>query len=1081
MKRFQTRNIVRLLVLLVSWQVSVGFSENISRLESLFNKNEFERADSVLKETYRIFASESQFDSLIPYLYYFGKVELELRGEKAARDKMDRLARKILEKVSEPRLLRNFYLELSSCYELIGDPEKGYDCNLEALNYTKRMTDATGQDYGYIYSNLGTLAKRKGKLSLALQHHRQALHSYESDPGSSRERIYITYNSLGGMMWFTSKIDSALYYYEKAEDVLKELEPTPMNRLYRPASLNNNIAAIYNIQGNTGKAMEAMEFTISCLSEFLGSEAPDSKLESGRVFYFQAIDNYAGLYKELGDFQKARDLLAFSFEEKKKHLPPDSPERFKGNILLGQIYLAMKNYALANVYLDAGIKHINRLDGNFYFWDGDAHYYKASIFDETGQPDSAAFHYEIAQQRYEEALQGAYDAIYLEFIIRTSYFYAQQGNAEKALDIAQETHAYIVENQGEKTLLEYFQILNLGEIHYILGNYRAALDKADEALAFIDDPIFKGETALDSIHASFQKPQAVLLRTKAKYQMKKDKNTVFLQAALNDLQNAVSLLERRKPYIGSDNNLSVLIANHSDVFEFAKKIALELYLTTRNERYLDTVMSLHESVLYNRIRSRLLEKKPVISSVPEHILDQERRLKDKMNRVLKTQQNIDSFLIVSDQWNTFLQTLKKNHPDYHALYYGSITTSYSEILDRLPPDKTIIRYFFVEDQLYVLLLHNRERYLYKLEDKGLEEQIAQSFQMTQPSEDGIQALYELYQKLWKPVEQHIQSNSIVVIPDGKLFNVSFESLTFDRLKDDLDSIGHKTLLARHAISYSYSLLLLQSKREPISFQDNFIAFVPEFNDAMKADYRIAFTDSADLDRTYLTLLPQPFSKEVARTAARIFNGRSFLNEQSTKPVFINQAREHKIIHIGTHAESNNIRPELSRIIFAKELEPDQPSRQNNSFYTFEIYDCNLSSNLTILTACETGKPTFQPGEGMISLAHAFNYAGSESILTSLWKIDEHSSATIVTGFYGYLADGLPKDRALQKAKLDYLRTAHGRTLTPGYWAGLILIGDTTPIDRLERASSNTVWYLAGFVVCIGIGVLIFIRRKGKSA
>ncbi len=62
-------------------------------------------------------------------------------------------------------------------------------------------------------------------------------------------------------------------------------------------------------------------------------------------------------------------------------------------------------------------------------------------------------------------------------------------------------------------------------------------------------------------------------------------------------------------------------------------------------------------------------------------------------------------------------------------------------------------------------------------------------------------------------------------------------------------------------------------------------------------------------------------------------------------------------------------------------------------YFFSIfYDCDLSSQLTVLTACESGKPGFKDGEGMISLAHAFNCAGSESILTGLWKIDEQTSA-----------------------------------------------------------------------------------------
>ena len=157
---------------------------------------------------------------------------------------------------------------------------------------------------------------------------------------------------------------------------------------------------------------------------------------------------------------------------------------------------------------------------------------------------------------------------------------------------------------------------------------------------------------------------------------------------------------------------------------------------------------------------------------------------------------------------------------------------------------------------------------------------------------------------------------------------------------------------------------------------------------------------------------------------------------------------------------------------------DTISTEDNSLYTYEIYNQNLSSNLAILTACETGKPTYQAGEGMISLAHAFNYAGSESILTSLWKIDEQSSATIIKHFYGYLKKGLPKDEALQKAKLDYIATAKGRTISPQYWAGLVLIGDTSPIDL--KTSSNLIFWLVGFILIIILGLLFRKRRKIKE-
>jgi CHAT domain-containing protein len=61
-----------------------------------------------------------------------------------------------------------------------------------------------------------------------------------------------------------------------------------------------------------------------------------------------------------------------------------------------------------------------------------------------------------------------------------------------------------------------------------------------------------------------------------------------------------------------------------------------------------------------------------------------------------------------------------------------------------------------------------------------------------------------------------------------------------------------------------------------------------------------------------------------------------------------------------------------------------------------------------LTACESGKPGYEDGEGMISLTHAFNYAGSESIVTGLWKIDEQASALLLDIFYKNLRKRVTK-------------------------------------------------------------------------
>src|SRR5690606_6274622 len=95
---------------------------------------------------------------------------------------------------------------------------------------------------------------------------------------------------------------------------------------------------------------------------------------------------------------------------------------------------------------------------------------------------------------------------------------------------------------------------------------------------------------------------------------------------------------------------------------------------------------------------------------------------------------------------------------------------------------------------------------------------------------------------------------------------------------------------------------------------------------------------------------------------------------------------------------------------------------------------------------------------------AFSYAGSKSIMTGLWKLDEQAT-TIITGyFYTYLSEGFCKDEALQKAKLNYLQTAAGRMIAPQYWAGLVIMGDTTPILLKNRWQWLYYVIIAVFVV-----------------
>src|SRR5690606_19462769 len=139
------------------------------------------------------------------------------------------------------------------------------------------------------------------------------------------ETLYIAYNGMGATMWYASRTDSALYFFNKALETLEKTEQTPVNKYYRPSTLQNNISAIYSLQGNTTKAIATLNQSVSNLKDFIISPGEDSKKASALQFQFQAVDNLAGMYKSIGNLKKARELLEYSYQEKLRNLHSGDP------------------------------------------------------------------------------------------------------------------------------------------------------------------------------------------------------------------------------------------------------------------------------------------------------------------------------------------------------------------------------------------------------------------------------------------------------------------------------------------------------------------------------------------------------------------------------------------------------------------------------------------------------------------------------------------------------------------------------------------------------------------------------------
>jgi CHAT domain-containing protein len=103
---------------------------------------------------------------------------------------------------------------------------------------------------------------------------------------------------------------------------------------------------------------------------------------------------------------------------------------------------------------------------------------------------------------------------------------------------------------------------------------------------------------------------------------------------------------------------------------------------------------------------------------------------------------------------------------------------------------------------------------------------------------------------------------------------------------------------------------------------------------------------------------------------------------------------------------------------------------------FDIFNLQLGSELTTLSACETGMSAVWEGDELLGLARGFLYAGTPSLVVSLWTVNDRSTAQLMQKFYQGLQKGLSKPRALREAMLDVkTRFPH-----PYYWAPFVLMG-----------------------------------------
>jgi CHAT domain-containing protein len=161
--------------------------------------------------------------------------------------------------------------------------------------------------------------------------------------------------------------------------------------------------------------------------------------------------------------------------------------------------------------------------------------------------------------------------------------------------------------------------------------------------------------------------------------------------------------------------------------------------------------------------------------------------------------------------------------------------------------------------------------------------------------------------------------------------------------------------------------------------------------------------------------------------------------------------ETSIVHFASHALLDESFPLESALALSIPADSGT-ARENGLLQAWEVFEAvRLDADLVTLSACETALGREVVGEGMLGLTRAFHYAGARSVLASLWRIDDESTAELMAKFYAGMRAGLAKDEALRRAQLSLLREpltverdgvrVERNVSAPLYWAAFQLFGD----------------------------------------
>jgi len=542
-----------------------------------------------------------------------------------------------------------------------------------------------------------------------------------------------------------------------------------------------------------------------------------------------------------------------------------------------------------------------------------------------------------------------------------------------------------------------------------------------------------------------------------------------------------------------------------DINHQAIATARVLYILNAKREYIAMVFSFMErtksSLLLQAVQQLRAQN---IADVPEYVIEKENKLKTKIayltseihyetkegvdanrKRLLKLQKDLKD---AKEDYPDYLDYIEKNYPKYYALKYEQKLSSLDDLQAGLKYQETFVNYVIVDSLIHVLAIDDKEIiYETTRTPSSFKGGIARYVSSLKGKKTDVFLRYSniLYDVLIKPIKDKVMDRDLIVIPDGPLNYIPFEIVPTELVpqswpKGDFSLYKEVPyLLKSSSVVYNYSATLFLDARnnKAQDITKGFVGFAPDFSNVE------SFTLSQKHQKKkYEDLLLTPLDNAAIEVAmiGDLTEGKTWIGLEATEAAFKKHASDYGVIHFATHGILNHKFPLYSNLVLLGD------EKEDGLLHTFELYNMEINAELVALSACNTGVGKIQKGEGAMSIARGFSYAGCPNIAMTLWAVSDQATQILMEQFYMNLMSGMPKGEALRQAKLHFLNSGSGLITVPYFWSGMLIMGTPDRIQSLNTLPFYMLWswttwaaIVGGSFLLISLIVFLIIKRIRK--